>query len=158
MSRVQVTRGREKQHGCRRCPIALQRSRRSRRLSQTDHDMDSYGVSSSTPWSALANMIVTHITYAGHQPALAFPQLISGRDLLQENVMSFFKGTLLAACLLASVLAIGPTSPVHAEAAEKPANVGNPVGLTGPEQRVALVIGNSTYQNVTQLPNPANDA
>jgi len=72
--------------------------------------------------------------------------------------MSLFKGTLLAACLLASVLAIGPTSPVHAEAAEKPANVGSPVGLTGPEQRVALVIGNSTYQNVTQLPNPANDA
>ena len=41
---------------------------------------------------------------------------------------------------------------------EKPANVGNPVGLTGPEQRVALVIGNSNYQNVAQLPNPANDA
>ena len=41
---------------------------------------------------------------------------------------------------------------------EKPANVGNPVGLTGPEQRIALVIGNSNYQNVTRLPNPANDA
>nr|WP_244562393.1 caspase family protein [Bradyrhizobium lablabi] len=49
-------------------------------------------------------------------------------------------------------MAIGP---VHGETI---ANVGNPVGLSGPEQRVALVIGNSHYQNVTQLPNPANDA
>jgi hypothetical protein len=42
-----------------------------------------------------------------------------------------------------------PTSPV---------NVGNPTAETGPEQRVALVIGNSNYRNVVQLPNPANDA
>jgi caspase domain-containing protein len=41
-----------------------------------------------------------------------------------------------------------PTSPV---------NVGNPEA-TGPEQRVALVIGNSNYRNVVQLTNPANDA
>jgi hypothetical protein len=72
--------------------------------------------------------------------------------------MNLFKGTLLAACLLAGVLAAGPTRSARAEATEKPANVGNPVGLTGPEQRVALVIGNSNYQNVAQLPNPANDA
>ena len=72
--------------------------------------------------------------------------------------MSFFKGTLLAVCFLASALAIGPTKPAHAETMEKPANVGNPVALMGPEQRVALVIGNSNYQNVGQLPNPANDA
>jgi hypothetical protein len=72
--------------------------------------------------------------------------------------MSLFKGTFFAACLFASMLAIGSTRPVHAEATEKPANLGNPVGLTGPEQRIALVIGNSNYQNVTQLPNPANDA
>src|ERR1700761_5210898 len=35
------------------------------------------------------------------------------------------------------------------------------LGLTGPalaEKRVALVIGNSAYQNVTALENPANDA
>jgi Caspase domain len=38
-----------------------------------------------------------------------------------------------------------------------PVNVGNPAA-TGPEQRVALVIGNSNYRNVVQLPNPANDA
>jgi hypothetical protein len=39
-----------------------------------------------------------------------------------------------------------------------PVNVGNPTDATGPEQRVALVIGNSNYRNVAQLPNPANDA
>ncbi len=71
--------------------------------------------------------------------------------------MSFFKPTLLGAFLLTSLLAIGPTR-ADAEAMERPANVGNPVGLSGPEQRVALVIGNSNYQNVAQLPNPANDA
>jgi hypothetical protein len=32
------------------------------------------------------------------------------------------------------------------------------VALAGPEQRIALVIGNSNYQNVTQLSNPDNDA
>ena len=72
--------------------------------------------------------------------------------------MGLFKGTLLAACFLATVLTIGPTGLAHAEATQKPANVGNPIGLSGPEQRVALVIGNSNYQNVAQLPNPANDA
>src|SRR5260370_6790503 len=41
---------------------------------------------------------------------------------------------------------------------DRRANVGNPVGLSGPEQRIALVIGNSNYQNVARLPNPANDA
>ena len=38
------------------------------------------------------------------------------------------------------------------------ANVGNPVASSGPEKRIALVIGNSAYENVTALPNPANDA
>ena len=72
--------------------------------------------------------------------------------------MSIFKATLLSAFMLASLLSVGPARSAQAQTAEKPANVGNPVGLTGPEQRVALVIGNSSYQNVTQLPNPANDA
>jgi hypothetical protein len=97
--------------------------------------------------------------------------------------MSPFKGVLLAACLLASQLAVGPTGAAHAQRAatetaaavdqstqslppvqrslqeaQKPANPGNPPGLGGPEQRVALVIGNSNYQNVSQLSNPANDA
>ena len=33
-----------------------------------------------------------------------------------------------------------------------------PTALQGPEQRVALVIGNSNYQNAPQLANPDNDA
>ena len=33
-----------------------------------------------------------------------------------------------------------------------------PTALQGPEQRVALVIGNSNYQNAPQLQNPDNDA
>src|SRR6202140_829126 len=72
--------------------------------------------------------------------------------------MSLFKRTFLGACLFVGLMAAGSTTPAHAEAMEKPANVGNPVGLTGPEQRVALVIGNSNHQNVGQLPNPAGDA
>jgi hypothetical protein len=94
--------------------------------------------------------------------------------------MSPFKGILVAACLLAGLLAVGPAwsgqaqraateaalvdqstpsqPPVRIQAAEKQASLANPASLTGPEQRVALVIGNSNYQNVTQLSNPANDA
>jgi len=78
--------------------------------------------------------------------------------LLQENVMSFFKGIVLGALLLVGLAAVGPARSAHAEAMDRPANVGNPVGLSGPEQRIALVIGNSNYQNVARLPNPANDA
>ena len=33
-----------------------------------------------------------------------------------------------------------------------------PTALRGPEQRVALVIGNSNYQNAPDLANPGNDA
>jgi hypothetical protein len=93
-----------------------------------------------------------------------------------------FRGIFLAACLVAGLLAAGPTRPAQAQRAateaalmdqstpsqppaqrsllsvEKPANAGKPVGLAGPEQRIALVIGNSNYQNVTQLSNPDNDA
>lgn len=91
--------------------------------------------------------------------------------------MSPFKGTLWGACLLAALLAVGPAwsghvqrtasetaavdpsrpsqPPVQTQPAEKPSNLANPAGS---EQRVALVIGNSNYQNVAQLANPANDA
>jgi Caspase domain len=78
--------------------------------------------------------------------------------LLQENIMSFFKKIVLGALLLVGLAAVGPARSAHAEAMDKPANVGNPIGLSGPEQRIALVIGNSNYQNVARLPNPANDA
>jgi hypothetical protein len=94
--------------------------------------------------------------------------------------MRFSKGNLFGAFVLAGLLAAGPTGSARAQnvatesaaaamppqpsvqksaqAVEKPANGGNPVALTSPEQRIALVIGNSNYQNVVQLSNPANDA
>ena len=72
--------------------------------------------------------------------------------------MSFFKGTLLGASLLAGVLASGPTGSAQAQNMARLSNQGSPIGLTGPEQRVALVIGNSNYRNVVRLPNPVNDA
>ncbi len=72
--------------------------------------------------------------------------------------MCFFKKIVLGALLLAGLAAVGPARSAHAEAMDRPANVGNPAGLSGPEQRIALVIGNSNYQNVARLPNPANDA
>jgi Caspase domain len=68
--------------------------------------------------------------------------------------MSIFRDSFMGACLLGSLLAFAPGRPAHAEAA----SAGNAVVLAGPEQRVALVIGNSSYQHVAQLPNPANDA
>ena len=67
--------------------------------------------------------------------------------------MTFFKGALLRACLLAGVLANGPIGSAQAQDVAKA-----PVALAGPEQRVALVIGNSNYRNVVQLPNPIRDA
>lgn len=70
--------------------------------------------------------------------------------------MSLFKRALMGACLLASLMAFGSAGSARAE--EKATNAGTAVGLTGPEQRVALVIGNSNYRNVAHLPNPANDA
>jgi hypothetical protein len=94
--------------------------------------------------------------------------------------MSPFKGIFIGACLLADLLAVGPAwsgqaqraateaalvdqstpsqPPVQIQAVGKQANLANPASLTGPEQRVALVIGNSNYQNVAQLSNPVNDA
>ncbi|MDO8401496.1 MAG: caspase family protein [Bradyrhizobium sp.] len=74
--------------------------------------------------------------------------------------MSLFKGTLLGAALVASLLAAGWMRSAQAQTApatEKPAAVGTPLALSGPERRIALVIGNSKYQNTVQLPNPGND-
>ena len=42
--------------------------------------------------------------------------------------------------------------------ASRPCRSRRPTALQGPEQRVALVIGNSNYQHAPQLPNPDNDA
>jgi len=64
------------------------------------------------------------------------------------------KPFLMTASLLGSLFgfACGPVSAQVAPVAPAP------TALQGPEQRVALVIGNSNYQNAPQLQNPDNDA
>jgi len=64
------------------------------------------------------------------------------------------KSALMTAGLLGSLFgfACGPVSAQVAPALPAP------TALQGPEQRVALVIGNSNYQNAPQLANPDNDA
>lgn len=64
------------------------------------------------------------------------------------------KPFLMTAGLLGSLFGFA-CGPVSAQVAPvQPA----PTALQGPEQRVALVIGNSNYQNAPQLANPDNDA
>lgn len=64
------------------------------------------------------------------------------------------KPFLMTASLLGSLFGFA-CAPVAAQVAPvAPA----PSALQGPEQRVALVIGNSNYQNAPQLANPDNDA
>ena len=64
------------------------------------------------------------------------------------------KPFLMTAGLLGSLFGFA-CGPVSAQVAPvEPA----PTALQGPEQRVALVIGNSNYQNAPQLANPDNDA
>lgn len=67
--------------------------------------------------------------------------------------MQLFKRTLMGACLVAGLLAgLLGAAPAYAQSA-----TGTSLALTGPEQRIALVIGNSKYQNTVQLSNPGND-
>src|ERR1700756_1403517 len=73
-------------------------------------------------------------------------------------MMSGFLSSLFRAALLTSFLTL-----LHggAFAQSAPAAVditASPVSLGGPEQRVALVMGNSHYQNAPELPNPDHDA
>ncbi|MBR0836639.1 caspase family protein [Bradyrhizobium manausense] len=64
------------------------------------------------------------------------------------------KSALMTAGLLGSLFGFA-CSPVSAQVAPvEPV----PTALQSPEQRVALVIGNSNYQNAPQLANPDNDA
>ncbi|MBR0995266.1 caspase family protein [Bradyrhizobium japonicum] len=64
------------------------------------------------------------------------------------------KPLLMTAGLVGSLFGFA-CGPVSAQVASvQPA----PTALQGPEQRVALVIGNSNYQNAPQLANPDNDA
>ena len=80
--------------------------------------------------------------------------------------MSPFKATLLSACVLASLLAVGPARSANAQRTatetaavdqSTPAQASVQKSIQA-EQRVALVIGNSNYQNVTPLSNAVNDA
>lgn len=65
------------------------------------------------------------------------------------------KSALMTAGLLGSLFGFACGS-VSAQVA--PVEPAAPAALQGPEQRVALVIGNSNYQNAPQLANPDNDA
>jgi uncharacterized caspase-like protein len=89
--------------------------------------------------------------------------------LLGVAVAGMFSVGVLTAAHAGPVLAqtdapnLGPSRatevlPSAPQTAAQPATLGNPTTATGPERRVALVIGNSAYENVTPLPNPANDA
>ncbi|MCG2643462.1 MULTISPECIES: caspase family protein [Bradyrhizobium] len=64
------------------------------------------------------------------------------------------KSALMTAGLLGSLFGFA-CGPVSAQVAPV---VPAPTALQGPEQRVALVIGNSNYRNAPQLANPDNDA
>ncbi|MGH6825108.1 tetratricopeptide repeat protein [Methyloceanibacter sp.] len=55
-----------------------------------------------------------------------------------------------------TVAAVEPAKPVAEATPAPPAPIATPVAPLG--KRVALVIGNSAYQNTTPLPNPSNDA
>src|ERR1700751_4918280 len=71
-------------------------------------------------------------------------------------MMSGFLSSLFRAALLTSFLTL-----IHGAAFAQSAAVditASPVSLGGPEQRVALVMGNSHYQNAPELPNPDHDA
>jgi Caspase domain len=87
---------------------------------------------------------------------------------------SRFKSSLFCVALLAAALGFGhraafaqtssiphPPPRALAELQQQPAagpDNAAPTAPQGPEQRVALVIGNSNYQNAVQLTNPGNDA
>ncbi|PPQ17216.1 hypothetical protein CV770_22385 [Bradyrhizobium sp. AC87j1] len=72
----------------------------------------------------------------------------------KEHAMFRLKPFLMTAGLVGSLFGFA-CGPVSAQVAPiEPA----PTALQGPEQRVALVIGNSNYKNAPQLANPDNDA
>jgi hypothetical protein len=72
----------------------------------------------------------------------------------EEAAMFRLKSILMTAGLVGSLFGFA-CGPVAAQLAPvEPA----PTALQGPEQRIALVIGNSNYQNAPQLQNPDNDA
>jgi hypothetical protein len=76
--------------------------------------------------------------------------------LLEEDTMSHFKMPRFKSLLLCA----GLLSCLFGSAFAQDANTAPPPphALAQPEQRLALVIGNSNYQHAPQLPNPDNDA
>jgi hypothetical protein len=70
--------------------------------------------------------------------------------------MSRFKSSLLRAGLLAGLLGFAAAGAAFAEAPN--ADIRTGMQAPPPEQRVALVIGNSNYQTAPRLANPGNDA
>jgi hypothetical protein len=75
----------------------------------------------------------------------------------EEYAMSRFKSLPLCAAVLAGLLILAPTGAAFAEITN--AAIGNGIAAQrGPEQRIALVIGNSNYRTAPQLANPGNDA
>src|SRR5437763_15200381 len=71
--------------------------------------------------------------------------------------MSRFK-SLLSAGLLVSLLGFACSGATFAQTANTESAGTASSALRGPEQRVALVIGNSNYQNAPHLANPDDDA
>ncbi|WOH64458.1 caspase family protein [Bradyrhizobium sp. BWA-3-5] len=70
--------------------------------------------------------------------------------------MSRFKSSLLRTGLLAGLLGFAATGLAFAEAPS--ADIRTGMQAPPPEERVALVIGNSNYQTAPRLANPGNDA
>jgi hypothetical protein len=77
-------------------------------------------------------------------------------DPLLEAFMSSFKSSLLRSGLLAGLLSFAAGGAAFAEAPS--ADIRTGMQAPPPEQRVALVIGNSNYQIAPRLANPGNDA
>jgi hypothetical protein len=78
---------------------------------------------------------------------------------MSRFISSRFKSWLVCAGLLAGLLGFGQGSAsAQTRTAELDRIQAPAQALPGPEQRVALVIGNSNYQNVAHLANPDNDA
>ena len=80
---------------------------------------------------------------------------------LCTGVLSFAHGAAFAQAVanpvIANVVQLPPPRALI-EPQQAPAPAAAPTALSGPEQRVALVIGNSNYRNAPQLANPDNDA
>jgi Caspase domain len=115
------------------------RSRRLSKLFLTGFAMPGAGYESLNRWPRTIRWSIS-TALAWHRPAANLPLLILGNALGMHRPLSNWtqnRRALAAIIALVSLLSAGPA------AAEK---------------RIALVVGNSAYQNITQLDNPRNDA